>query len=51
MKCPATGKACETPSQCKNGCVMQKMYSAPPKSMQKRDKVRRLMKKQRGKNV
>ncbi len=24
MKCPVTGQACETPSLCKNGCIMQK---------------------------
>ena len=62
MQCPVTGEACETPSLCGKGagCIKTTMTPAtdpnfrgmaPPREMQKRDKIRRLMKKSKGRNA
>ena len=62
MQCPKTGEACETPSLCGNGAGCIKTTMAPatdpnfqgraaPPEMRKRDKIRRLMKKSKGRNA
>jgi hypothetical protein len=61
MQCPVTGEACETPRLCgSQGCIMVEMSTptdpnfqgrqAPPE-MRKRDKIRRLMEKSKGRNA
>ena len=61
MQCPVTGEVCETPNLCgKEGCIKVQMTTptdpnfrgmAPPREMMKRDKIRRLMKKSKGRNA
>ena len=49
--CPSRGE-CRREQGCRLEAVMNdKMYSAPPKDMRDKMKVRRLMNKQRGSNV
>lgn len=50
-ECPSRGE-CRREGQCRLEAMTNgKMYSAPPKDMRDKMKVRRLMKKQRGSDV
>ena len=49
--CPTQGE-CRREGRCRLEAMTEpKRFMAPPKSMRRRDKVRSLMKKQRGSNV